>query len=31
MQMIITSECENCIYSYIDDENKSKIKIYCSI
>jgi hypothetical protein len=31
MQMIITSECENCIYSSIDDEDKSKVKIYCSI
>lgn len=31
MQMIITSECENCIYSTISNNDKAKIKIYCSI
>lgn len=29
MQMIITSECENCIYATIDDSDKSKVKIHC--
>lgn len=31
MQMIITSECENCTYSIIDDRDKSKVKVYCKI
>lgn len=31
MQMIITSECENCIHSVIDESNKSRVKIYCNI
>lgn len=31
MQMIITSECEKCIHSAIDDTNKAKIKIYCNV
>ncbi len=30
MNMIITSECEKCIYSTINEENKAQIKIYCS-
>lgn len=29
MRMIITSECENCIHSTIEEINKSKIKIHC--
>ena len=29
--MIITSECEQCIHSTINDINKSKVKIYCSV
>lgn len=29
--MIITSECEKCIHSIIDETNKAKIKIYCDI
>lgn len=31
MQMIITSECENCIYSTIYDEDKARIKVHCNI
>lgn len=27
--MIITSECEECAYSVINDENKAKVKIFC--
>lgn len=27
--MVLTSECEKCIYSIIDDKNKSCIKIFC--
>ncbi len=29
--MIITSECEQCIHSTINEENKARIKIYCSM
>lgn len=29
--MIITSECEQCIHSIINEEDKSRIKIYCNI
>lgn len=29
-RMILTSECENCKYSSIDDSNKARVKIYCS-
>lgn len=28
--MIITSECEKCIHSIIDESNKAWIKIYCT-
>lgn len=28
--MIITSECEKCIHSTIDESDKSWIKIYCA-
>lgn len=31
MQMIITSECEKCIHSILDETDKSKIRVYCSI
>lgn len=31
MQMIITTECEKCIHSIMDETNKAKIKIYCKI
>lgn len=29
--MIITSECEQYIHSAINEEDKSKIKIYCKV
>jgi len=29
--MIITSECEKCIHSSINETNKARIKIYCHI
>lgn len=31
MNMIITSECEKCLHSVIDETDKSKIKVYCDI
>lgn len=31
MNMIITSECEQCIHSTINEEDKTRIKIYCKI
>lgn len=31
MQMILTDECENCIHSIINEENKARVKIYCRI
>lgn len=30
MNMIITSECEECRYGSIDDSNKARVKVYCS-
>lgn len=27
--MIITSECEQCIHSVINEEDKAQVKIYC--
>lgn len=27
--MIITSECEHCIHSTINENDKAKIRIYC--
>ena len=27
--MILTSECEQCMNSVIDDEDKAKVTIYC--
>lgn len=27
--MIITSECEECIHSVIDETNKARVKVYC--
>lgn len=27
--MIITSECENCIYSTVDYSEKAKVMVYC--
>ena len=29
--MIITSECEQCIHSTINEEAKERVKIYCSV
>lgn len=29
--MIITSECEECIHSTIDETCKAKIEIYCKV
>lgn len=29
--MIITSECENCIHSIIDETNKARVKVYCNL
>ncbi len=29
--MIITSECEKCIHSSLDESNKAKVKIYCNV
>lgn len=29
--MIITSECEKCIHSRLDETDKSKIRVYCGI
>lgn len=30
MGMILTSECEECIYGIIDDTNKARIKVKCT-
>ena len=29
-KMIITSECENCKYGIINDENKARVKVLCT-
>lgn len=29
--MIITSECEQCIHSVINEEDKARVKIYCKV
>lgn len=29
--MILTSECEQCIHSIINEEDKSRVKVYCSV
>ena len=29
--MIITSECEQCIHSTINEADKSKVKVYCNL
>lgn len=29
--MIITSECEYCIHSVINEEDKARVKIYCKM
>lgn len=30
MNMIITSECEDCIYGIISESNKAQIKVKCT-
>lgn len=30
-EMVITSECERCIHSAIDETDKAKIKVYCNV
>ena len=29
--MILTSECEQCIHSIINEENKARVKVYCGV
>ena len=29
--MILTSECEKCAYGSVDDSNKARVKVKCSI
>lgn len=29
--MIITSECKECIHSIIDETNKARVKVYCKV
>jgi len=29
MSIIITSECESCVYGNVDDSDKAKVMIYC--
>ena len=29
--MIITSECEQCIHSTINEEDKARVKVYCNV
>lgn len=29
--MILTSECEQCIHSIINEEDKARIKVYCKV
>lgn len=31
MEMIITSECEECLHSELDETNPAKIMVYCRI
>ena len=31
MDMIVTSECEKCIHSVLDESDTSKVKIYCKV
>lgn len=31
MEMIITSQCESCEFGFIDEINKARIKVYCSV
>ena len=29
--MILTSECEKCSQAIINDEDKARVKVYCSV
>ena len=29
--MIITSECEQCVHSAVNEENKARVKVYCKV
>lgn len=29
--MIITSECEQCIHSTINEENRARVTVYCKV
>jgi hypothetical protein len=29
--MIITSECEECAHSTINEEDKARVRIYCNV
>lgn len=29
--MIITSECEQCIHSVINEESKARVTVYCKV
>ena len=29
--MIITSECEQCIHSTINEEDKARVRVYCKV
>ncbi|MCR2049718.1 hypothetical protein NSB25_20905 [Acetatifactor muris] len=31
MNMILTSECEQCTYGIIDESNKARIKVKCNL
>lgn len=31
MQMILTSECEQCKHSYIEETDKAHVKVHCNI
>lgn len=31
MDMILTSECEQCLRSTLDESNKAKIMVYCNV
>lgn len=31
MDMIITSECERCIHSEINESDKARVRVYCKV
>lgn len=31
MKMINSNECEGCKHGTVDDTNKSRVKVYCSL